>query len=380
MLSLHRFKKYLGKWCSLVILVAVVVLMIFSIIAIIASSQWGMTPVRLPRLAKLQIIWFALSIITFSLLYIFFEFDIFVDLSPLIGVLIIGMLIWTKLFGVSIYGAKRWLSLGFFTLQPSELAKASTLLLIIYGYRYRSCPIRLSISIILNIITLGLIIIQPDLGTTLVILSSILVSVFFMGIPTLVFVGSVAAFSIAIPLVWNHLKEYQKLRIRYFLNPFVDPHGHGYNIIQALTAVGAGSITGMGIYNATQAKYGFLPVATADFLFASFAQAVGFLGVLGLFLAYAILFLCIWLYGMLPEDAGRRAFIYGVLWMWFFTFWVNVGMNIGVMPVTGVPLPFFSYGGTQTLTNFILLALVLLAGKERIVVDSIKKLKFGDEK
>jgi len=379
-ISIEALRKYLKKWCGFLLALTIIVLMSASIIALIAASQWGIHITMLPRLAKLQMIWFAISILAFIVLYLWVDFDFVVEIAPLIALLVIGLLLWTKIMGVSIYGSRRWVAIGSFTLQPSEFAKISSLLMTVYAYRYKEDLIRVTISVILILITLGLIIVQPDLGTTILIASGVLVSVFFMGIPTIIFLGAVAFMAILLPILWNHLKEYQKLRVKYFLNPAIDPHGHGYNIIQALTAVGAGGISGMGIYNATQAKFGFLPVATADFLFASYAQAVGFIGVIVLFIAYGVLFFCLWLYGFTTDDMGRKAFIYGALWIWFFTFWVNIGMNIGVMPVTGVPLPFFSYGGTQTLANFIMLALIMQATREKVVVDSIEKLKFGEDK
>jgi len=379
-ISIDVLRKHIKKWCAVILLLAVVVLMSASIIALISASQWGVQVTPLPRLAKMQMIWFAVGIVSFIVIYMWVDFDAVVEIAPLIAVFVIGLLVWTKFMGISIYGSRRWIAVGNFTLQPSEFAKISTLLMAVYAYKYKEDSIRMTISVVFILLTLGLILIQPDLGTTILIASGVLVSVFFMGIPTVIFLGAVAFIAILLPIAWNHLKEYQKLRVKYFLNPSIDPHGHGYNIIQALTAVGAGGISGMGIYNATQAKYGFLPVATADFLFASYAQAVGFVGVVVLFIAYGVLFFCLWLYGLTTEDMARKAFIYGALWMWFFTFWINIGMNIGVMPVTGVPLPFFSYGGTQTLANFLMLGLIMQATKEKIVVDRIEKLKFGENK
>ncbi len=376
MIRIDKIRVSLFKWCFPILWLVLIGLMFFSVVALIAASQWGLDTNLFPKLAKLQTLWFLVGILSFTLVYILGDFDVILELSPLIATIVLILLFWTKLFGISIYGSKRWISLGLFTLQPSEFAKFSSLLMVSYAYKYRDSHFRLVLSVILILVTLGMIIVQPDLGTTLVILSAILISVFFMGIPTWIFIGNIASFSLLLPILWNHLKDYQKLRIKYFLNPSIDPHGHGYNIIQALIAVGAGGKYGMGLWNATQAKFGFLPVATADFLFASFAQALGFIGVVTLFLLYAVFFFCMWMYGAMVSDITKKSYIYGTLWIWFFTFWINIGMNIGVMPVTGVPLPFFSYGGTQTISNFIMLALVVLATKESAAHD-ITKLRFG---
>lgn len=379
MISWKKLIKFIKKWCTAILLLVVLLLAFSSIVALISASQWGLDLTLFPGLVRLQALWFIIGAGVFLFTYLGLEFDLIVEISPVIALVVIGLLVWTRLAGVAVYGSYRWISVGPITFQPSELAKISTLLLVAYGYRYRDQLPKVLISSVFVLLQLMLIVIQPDLGTTLLILSGVFVSIFFLGIPIIVFVGIVSVFAIVLPIVWNHLKDYQKLRIIYFLNPAIDPHGHGYNILQALISVGAGGLSGMGIYNATQAKYGFLPVATADFLFASYAQAVGFAGVAALLLLYFILFFCIWLHGTMVNELDRKAFIYGVLWIWFFTFWINIGMNVGVMPITGVPLPFFSYGGTQTVVSFIMLALVLGASKEKIVVDSIEKLRFGEK-
>ncbi len=353
------------------------VALLISILAIVGASQWGLTIHPFPPLARRQLVWIALGVASMLFLWIQpFAFDEIVELSPAWGILEIFLLALVLVVGRNVFGSKRWIVLFGFSFQPSELAKIVVPLLVVYGYRHRRDWKRWGAAGLLLIGILFLILVEPDLGTTLLLLIEAFAVMFYLFVPLRFVVAGLAAGLLALPAVVGMLKDYQRRRLLYFLNPSLDPHGHGYNIIQSLIAVGAGGFKGMGLYNATQAKFGFLPVATADFLFAAYAQAFGFVGVVALVLTYTLLIVVLFLLSSIVKDEELGGFTFGVATMFLFSFMVNVGMNMGLMPVTGIPLPLFSYGGSQVVVSFVALGLITIGNMSRSTAQSSKELKF----
>jgi rod shape determining protein RodA len=269
------------------------------------------------------------------------------------------------------YGSVRWIDLGFFSFQPSEFVKL--LVVFIIGDYLVSTK---NISHYKNVFYLGLkilpflvlILLQPDLGTTLAI---IIVSVFLLfmgGLNINYFLIAFILFGFFSYPLWNSLEDYQKDRVLIFFNPELDVLGKGYNVVQSKIAIGSGGFFGKGFGYGTQSAYKFLPTYWTDFIFASFSEEFGFIGVLLLFTFFISLFgLLIYTYFKV-EDLFPQIIILGVFIILFFQFTINVGMNLGVMPVTGIPLPFISYGGSSLLLNFIMLGIV-----QGIWVNSVKK-------
>ena len=267
--------------------------------------------------------------------------------------------------GHSALGAQRWISLGpLGTFQPSEPAKFS-LAVSLAAVLCRGTYTRLRdlwLPLVVVAVPAVLILRQPDLGTTLVVLA-ILTSELFLGLPKLwhflVYVGAVsaaAAFTVGTNFV---LKPFQRSRLLVFLNPKVDPQGAGWNLNQSKIAVGSGELFGKGLYHGTQTQLNFVPEHSRDFIFTVVGEETGFMGALALVALYAIV---LW-GGIHAIFSARDRFGYllaaGLVGMLAFHIVVNIGMTIGIMPITGIPLPFMSYGGSSILTNFVAIGVLL---------------------
>jgi len=280
----------------------------------------------------------------------------------------VGLLVAVFFAGKYISGARRWLDLGFFNFQPSELAKISVLILaarILSKEKARLGFVRLAYVIGVGLVPSGLIILQPDLGSGLIVLMILGGMVLFRGLTGRVFKTLVVAVPCLIPLGWFMLHDYQKQRILSFMDPTMDPRGAGYHKLQSEIAIGSGQIWGKGFLGGTQSQLRFLPEKHTDFAFAVFGEEWGFVGsviLLGL--------LCLFLYQMVvtarqSKDLFGSYLAAGVFFYFFWQILINMGMVLGLMPVVGIPLPFLSYGGTATLVNFILVGLVLNVSMRR---------------
>ncbi|HEY6399406.1 MAG TPA: FtsW/RodA/SpoVE family cell cycle protein, partial [Solirubrobacteraceae bacterium] len=188
---------------------------------------------------------------------------------------------------------------------------------------------------------------QPDLGTSLVFVAIFFGLAFMAGARIWQLVGLVALAGAAFPLIWSLLKPYQQARMTAFLDPYADPQGAGWNIIQSLIAVGSGQGTGKGLTAGTQSPLGYLPIAESDFVFAGLAEDLGFIGAIILFLLYAALLVAALRIAFRARDPFGMLLGGGVAAMLIFQILVNVGMAISLMPVTGIPLPFISHGGSS---------------------------------
>jgi rod shape determining protein RodA len=283
-------------------------------------------------------------------------------LSPLLFVVMIGMLLLVLVAGTTIYGAQRWIGVGLFSFQPSELAKP---LMIICLARYwasresRGVGLK-EVLISLAIVALPVVLIyrQPDLGTSLVVLSIWLGTAFAAGVPLKWLGGVLAVPFLGFPLVWALMKEYMRRRLTTFLAPEKDPLGEGYNLIQARISVGSGGWWGRGVGNGTQTQLNFLRVQHSDFIFAVLGEELGFMGALLMLALFGALFSRCLRVAAKSRDAFGRYLAVGVTSMLLFQVFVNVGMNIGLLPVTGIPLPFISAGGSSLISIFFSLGLL----------------------
>jgi len=263
------------------------------------------------------------------------------------------LLIAVLAFGHEGKGAQRWLDLGFFRFQPSELMKLAVPLLVASYLAERplspTIP-RLIIGLVMIIVPSLLIAKQPDLGTSLLIASSGLIVVFLSGISWRIIIGFIVTCTSALPVLWYVMHDYQKQRVLTFLNPESDPLGAGYHIIQSKIAIGSGGLFGRGWLEGTQSQLAFLPERSTDFIFAVIAEEFGLLGV-GLLLIMYLLIAARGIYIASQAQTSFARLLAGSISMTFLVYvFVNVGMVTGLLPVVGVPLPLVSYGGTSMVT------------------------------
>lgn len=261
-------------------------------------------------------------------------------------------------------GSKSWIRFGPIGIQPSEFVKIGFILTLSkrasdFGDEINEPKNVLKLLMHLGIL-LFLIMLQPDFGTAMVFIFIFVGIVFAAGISYKYIVTAAGTIIGIIPMAWFFfLKEYQKNRIRVFINPESDPLGSGYHVIQSKIAIGSGQIFGKGLYQGTQTQLGYLPVKHTDFIFAVVGEELGLIGCIAVtFLLFALVFKCLMNSSRTKTDMSRYICI-GVACMFLAHIFENIGMCIGLMPVTGIPLPFFSYGGSSLITNFIAVGLVL---------------------
>lgn len=308
----------------------------------------------------------------FSFLFISqFDYRLIKNFVFLIFSIILFLLLGTLILGVETRGAIRWIPLGPFNIQPSELAKPA-LILFLADFWSRSPSSFKSIfkSLFFSLPLLLLVFQQPDLGSTLTLSAIWLGMIFASGISFKKILSVTIILLTLIPLIWFSLHQYQKERIFGFLTPESDPLGKGYNLIQSTIAVGSGEFFGRGLGRGTQSRLQFLPEFRTDFIFASIAEEMGFLGSMIIIILYLNLFIFCLSISKYTTDHFGNLIIFGVVTMLLFQTFVNIGMNIGLLPITGITLPLISYGGSSLVSTFICLGLVCSVGKLRKRVDS----------
>jgi rod shape determining protein RodA len=333
------------------------------------------------RQVKLQIVWFVTGLVL-MFIAVSIDYHVIAELSPWLYWIVIGLLIAVKVIGATGGGAQRWLALGPFRLQPSEFAKLALILMLARTLAKREedgihhikelLPIAVQVAI-----PFALIYIQPDLGTALAFIAIVFGVLFAAGISwKLLALGGGIGLAAA-PIAWFFIFEgYQKKRIEIFLNPGLDPLGDGYNVLQSMMAIGSGQIFGQvgvegGILKGnTLSQLDFLPAKDTDFIFSVTAEALGFVGGITIIALYLFLILRIIRVASRARDKLGSFMTVGVASMILFHVFENIGMTMGLMPVTGLPLPFMSYGGSSMWTNMIAIGLVLNVGMRR------HKLKF----
>jgi rod shape determining protein RodA len=279
---------------------------------------------------------------------------------------IILLLIWVSIYGLRVSGSQRWIDLYFLVLQPSELMKIGIILCLAKYYHRLSIEnvnSFLSISIALSIILIPVIFVlaQPDLGTSILIISSGLIILWLGGVKIKYFFVSFVVFLISLPFVITYLEPYQKLRILTFLNPERDPLGAGYQIIQSKIAIGSGGFSGKGFLQGTQSYLDFLPEKHTDFIFTLFSEEFGFIGSVGLLILYTIIILRIIQIGAISRSSFARLFCFGFAFAIFIYITVNLSMVLGLLPIVGSPLPIMSFGGSSMLATMIGFGIVMSA-------------------
>ncbi len=281
------------------------------------------------------------------------------------------LLIAVFLFGVKVNGARRWLSLGFTRIQPSEIMKIAMPLMLAWYFQRYEATLRAKhyiVAALLLLVPFALIAKQPDLGTALLVGAAGFYVIFFAGLPWKVMIGMLVAGISAAPFLWNMLHDYQRKRIMTLIDPTTDPLGSGYHIIQATIAIGSGGVLGKGYLNGTQTHLEFIPEKHTDFIFAVYSEEWGLIGNALLVVLYTLLIGR----GLMIASAAPTMFtrlLAGAITLGFFTYaFINMGMVSGILPVVGVPLPFMSYGGTALVILFLGIGMLMSIHTHRMLV------------
>jgi len=265
----------------------------------------------------------------------------------------IGLLIAVMLFGEISKGAQRWLDLGFFRFQPSEIMKLAVPAAIAWLLAQSQLPPRWSLllgALLMLSIPVGLVAKQPDLGTAILIATAGAIVIFLAGIAWRYIMGLISLLAIAAPIAWNHLHDYQQKRVLTFLNPEDDPLGSGYHIIQSKIAIGSGGLEGKGWRNGSQTQLDFLPESHTDFIFSVLAEEWGLIGVAVLLSLYLFVITRGLYIAWKARDTFGRLMAGAITMSFVIYIFINIGMVSGMLPVVGVPLPLISYGGTSLVT------------------------------
>lgn len=308
---------------------------------------------------------FAFSIIGVVLMMgiSFFDYRAFKNYTGVLYIVACFILIAVLFFGISVRGTKGWFDLGFFNFQPSEFVK---IIVVIVTAKYLSKTEnylnhlkKVIVSGIYVSVPAILILLQPDFGSALVLAFVWFAMIFVSGVSKKYVVLILFCSLLLFAGSWNYvLKDYQKGRITTFVNPQSDPLGSGYNVIQSTIAVGSGNIWGKGLGHGSQSQLNFLPEKHTDFIFAVVAEEMGLIGVALLLGLFSVIFYRLFKITLETQDNFGKLIVLGASFIIVFHLAVNIGMNMGVMPVTGIPLPFISYGGSSLISFLIIMGIV----------------------
>ena len=286
-----------------------------------------------------------------------------------LGCLVLLMLV--PLVGSTVYGAKRWISLGFMSIQPSEMTKLAVLVLTARLLSRDGKALdwkHFGMVLAAGLLPVAFILKQPDLGTSMLILLILAGMILFHGLRPAVLKTCLLAIPCAGAFMWfAGMHDYQRQRILTFLNPGDDPRGTGYHILQSRIAIGSGELWGKGFGGGTQSQLRFLPERHSDFAVAVFGEEWGFAGCVALVTAFCFFLLSIFATAVQAKDRFGSMLVVGVFFYFFWQICINMGMVIGLMPVVGIPLPFISYGGSATIVNFTLVGIVLNVSMRRFM-------------
>ena len=321
------------------------------------SSAAGLLP------HQKQLIWWGLGFVG-MLIIVLIDYRHLEHYAYVIYACSLLLLVYVLLMGRSISGAKRWIELGPIQFQPSELIKITMTLALAKYFHHRTQQNRytlfeLTVPFLIFLLPFVLVLLEPDLGTAIVLLLLFFSIVLFLGLTQGSIITLIIAGLASLPLGWLNLKDYQKERVLTFFNPSDDPLGRGYHIIQSKIAIGSGGFWGKGFLHGTQTRLHFLPEQHTDFIFSAFAEQWGFFGSFLLLAAY--LLVIFWAFNICSRAKNTFGMVVALgitfLLLWHVT--INIGMCLGLLPVVGIPLPLFSYGGSFLLVMVLGLGLLL---------------------
>ena len=336
----------------------ILLLGIISLVAMYSSERGNFSYYTQSHLYRFSIFFLLFIIISF------FRIQFWYKSAYLFYFIVLILLFAVDFFGVTASGSKRWISLFFFNLQPSELMKVSLIIFLArYYYKIPSQNVNnikhIFIPFFSLMIPVFLVVSQPDLGTAVLIAISGLIVIWLTGFRIKYFLYSFIVLICLIPVGISFLKPYQKTRILTFLNPESDPLGAGYQIIQSKIALGSGGIFGKGFLQGSQSYLDYLPEKHTDFIFTLFSEEFGFVGSLILLLIYAFVIYRIAAIGNQSKNNFAKLFCFGFAAAFFVYVTVNMAMVLGLLPIVGAPLPIMSYGGSSMLSIMIGLGIVM---------------------
>ncbi len=352
--------------------IILILAIILAIIGIVGIYSAGLNSTSSSDEYAKQIVWVSVSLVA---MFVVWMLDY--RLSSIIGLVafpICLILLVIVLFTPEVNGASSWFNIGNILIQPSEFMKFAYILLLAkyidYVYTRGKDAINkltyIGVALGIFLAPVILIMLQPDFGTALVFASITFFMLFKSGLSYKYIVALILVLIVMIPVLYFFvLSDYQQARIQVFLNPEQEPLGAGYNAIQSKIAVGSGMLFGTGLGKGTQTQWGYLPVKSSDFIFSVISEEFGFVISTLIVIIYIVMLYRILKIAETSKDRLGSVIAVGVFGMFFFHFLENIGMTIGLMPITGIPLPFVSYGGSSMLTNFVALGLVLSISSRR---------------
>ena len=361
------FDKKLFKDFDRVVVIVTLCIVIFGLLVLYSATQARGLPFTKGFVMK-QASWLAISTVVF-LVIVSVPYQRWLDLGYAFYGINIILLVLVLVIGHTRLGAQRWFAIGSFAFQPSEFIKAN-LILAMAGYIGSKKDDMVSLrSLFIPIVLLGipflLVLVQPDLGSALLLLP-IFFAMLIVGGARMKYILIMIGLGIAVlPLFWHVLHDYQRQRLLVFLDPNIDPLGAGYTIIQSKIAIGSGGLLGKGWLAGTQNQLNFLPERHTDFIFSVVGEEWGFIGALALILLYFLVISRMFRIAFTTSDMYGRLIAVGVATLLMLQVTINVGMTMGMLPVVGIPLPLVSYGGSSLLATFFAIGLVLNVGMRR---------------
>ena len=355
------------EWALLAFVLSICAMGVLNIYSTGFSAAEGNVPLYLK-----QIQWIALGLI-FMMFIFFVDYRVIIQYAYIIYGVTIALLILVFILGYASHGSQRWLGGGFFAFQPSELMKVVIIITLArYFDNHKSNePYKLKelwVPLLIVIFPFVMILKQPDLGTALMLMIVFISIVFFIGVDKKSLIAALVSGLILLPIAWHFLKDYQRERLITFLNPEEDPLGAGYHIIQSMIAVGSGEIFGKGFLSGSQTQLKFLPEQQTDFVFSVFAEEWGFIGGVILIVMFMIIILWGLKIALQARDLLGTITAFGVTALISWEFFINIGMVLGILPVVGIPLPFFSYGGSAMLSLMAAIGLLINVSARRFIL------------
>lgn len=361
------FKKVLARLhLDFMLLLGILALETIGLVILYSASNQNMT------LFWHQIASFGLA---FIVMCVFAQIPVsrYQALIPWIFGLTLVMLLAVMATGVVSKGAQRWLNLGWFRFQPSEIMKLIVPMMLSWYLRNKTFPLNLKnlfFSCVLIVVPVLIIAKQPDLGTALLVAATGFFVLLLAGVTLRIILWGSALLLMITPIVWRFMRSYQKMRLFSFWSPESDPLGSGYNIIQSKIAIGSGGWLGKGWLHGSQAHLQFLPERSTDFIFAVYSEEFGFMGCMLLLTIFGYIIgrgLCI---SANAQDTFSRLLAGSLILTFFTSFFVNIGMVAGILPVVGVPLPLVSYGGSSLMTFMAGFGIIMSAQTHRKLIGS----------
>lgn len=350
-----------------ILLVSVFLLLGIGLLSLYSISSANQEEETLSVFARQCI--FAVAGIVIMSFFIFFDYHYLRSYSKAIYFMALSLLVLVLLWGSTVRGTVGWIGIGTFHIQPVEIAKLALVIFLASFISQKKMELgevrRLIVSLILAGIMVILVLRQPDLGSAAILGGIWLGLVTICGIKKKLFIIVAAGIIILAFASWAHLADYQKARIVSFIQPESDPQGSGYNVIQSKIAIGSGGITGKGIGHGSQSQLNFIPERHNDFIFAVIAEEWGLLGALLVIFLFIVIFYRARIIACRASDNFGYLLAAGIMVFYFLQVIINIGMNVGIVPVAGISLPFLSYGGSFLIISLAALGILLNVGAKR---------------